>query len=229
MLRQERIRAYRTTRVVQLEGCQSSFFYRLEIYLIIDHATVEDGGEYIFNATVIHAGASPITVPRTVNVSVGTYLVSTCLLLHTVFLSVPGCEGRPPDRVNCSTLTPSVYKGNDIHWECTLTDIPRANLILLLNKTIALAPSNPGTTCRNRSEVVFYVEPTLKHTCYSSFKVVVWVCSAGYSLVGEYSVRNSSGDQVPGSSVFVKVVEEGRQNILNTDYSSGMPPIMTAV
>ena len=56
---------------MQLDGCQSSFFYRLEIYLVVDNATAEDSGEYIFNTTVTHTGASPITVSRTVNVSVG--------------------------------------------------------------------------------------------------------------------------------------------------------------
>ncbi|CAI8045528.1 hypothetical protein GBAR_LOCUS25183, partial [Geodia barretti] len=188
LLRQERIRAYRTTRVVELDGCQASFFYRLETYLIIDNATAEDSGEYIFNLTVTHTGSDPITVARSVNVSIS-------------------CENRPPDRVNCSSLSPSVYKGNNSYWECTLTDHPGANLVLVLNKTTVLQPSKPGTTCRNRSEVVFYVEPTPKHTCYSKFKMVVFVCSADYSLVGEYSVRNSSGHRAPGNSVFVKVVE----------------------
>ncbi|CAI8045529.1 hypothetical protein GBAR_LOCUS25183, partial [Geodia barretti] len=202
LLRQERIRAYRTTRVVELDGCQASFFYRLETYLIIDNATAEDSGEYIFNLTVTHTGSDPITVARSVNVSIS-------------------CENRPPDRVNCSSLSPSVYKGNNSYWECTLTDHPGANLVLVLNKTTVLQPSKPGTTCRNRSEVVFYVEPTPKHTCYSKFKMVVFVCSADYSLVGEYSVRNSSGHRAPGNSVFVKVVEG--QTIPNSHGSlSGM-------
>ena len=69
-MRQERIRTYRTTRVVELDGCQSSFFYRLETYLIIDNATAEDSGEYIFNSTVTHTGSDPITVARSVNVSI---------------------------------------------------------------------------------------------------------------------------------------------------------------
>ena len=75
LLRQKRIRAYRTTRVVQLDGCQSSFFYHLDAYLVVDNTTVEDSGEYIFNSTVTHTGALPITITRSVNVSVGKYRI----------------------------------------------------------------------------------------------------------------------------------------------------------
>ena len=72
-LRKERVRAYRTTRVVQLDGCQTNFIYRVEAYLIVDQVTEEDSGEYIFNTTIIHTGFSPITVTRSVNVSISEF------------------------------------------------------------------------------------------------------------------------------------------------------------
>lgn len=68
-LREQRIRAYRSTRI-RLDGCQIPLLYRLECYLIIDNVTVEDEGEYIFNTTTHYIGYPPINVARSVNISI---------------------------------------------------------------------------------------------------------------------------------------------------------------
>ena len=136
------------------------------------------------------------------------------------FPSQSGCSGRPIDRVNCSHRSQSVYKGNNSYWDCTLVDEPQANLVLVLNKTIILQPSKPGTSCRNDSEVIFYVEQTQIHTCFGRFKVIVLVCSADYSMMGEYSVRTSGGSGAPGSTVVVKVLEGQSTGTILTAHSS---------
>ena len=220
-LRKQRIRVYRTTRLVQLDGCQTSFIYRLEAYLIIDNVTEEDSGEYIFNTTVTHAGFAPITATRNVNVSISmshsplllslSYSLSLSLSL-TLSLSLSlslstDCQ-HFPERANCSALSLSVGRGNSSHWDCVLTDHPAANLLLLQNKTTVIHPSKPGTTCGKSSQVIFYMEETKKHTCYSYFKVFVLLCSANTTMVGEYSITNSSGGHAPGSRVVVNLVQD---------------------
>ena len=68
---------YRTTRIIDLDGCQTRPINRLECYLIIDNVGEDDSGEYSLNVTVVPPGFSPITVTRNVNASIGR-----CTLQH---------------------------------------------------------------------------------------------------------------------------------------------------
>lgn len=81
-LRQQRIRVYRTTRIIDLDGCRTSRINRLECYLIVDNVREEDSGEYSLNVTVTPPGFSSITVTRSVNASIGrcTLQLVTCSL-----------------------------------------------------------------------------------------------------------------------------------------------------
>ena len=52
------------------------------------------------------------------------------------------------------------------------------------------------------------MEETPKHTCYSSFKISVLLCSVNSSMAGEYNVGTSTGEHAPGTQIVVKMVEE---------------------
>ena len=78
ILRQQRIRAYRTTRIIDLNGCRTSRINRVKSYLIIDNAGEEDGGEYTLNVTVTHPDFTPTTVFHSVNTSIDTS-ISMCM------------------------------------------------------------------------------------------------------------------------------------------------------
>jgi hypothetical protein len=106
-LRQGRIKAYRTTRIVQLDGCQTGFIYRLETYLIIENTTEKDSGEYIFNMTSTHASHSPITVARGVNVSIST-LVASSITTAERFVSALQAVSRSQQRP-FAALAPSPF------------------------------------------------------------------------------------------------------------------------
>ena len=52
------------------------------------------------------------------------------------------------------------------------------------------------------------MEETPKHTCYSSFKISVLLCSVNSSMAGEYNIGTSTGEHAPGTQIVVKMVEE---------------------
>ena len=78
-LRQQRIRAYRTTRIIRLEGCQTANRYRLETYLMVDNVGIGDAGQYTFNLTATHSGYTGANVARSTNVSISRSYAADCL------------------------------------------------------------------------------------------------------------------------------------------------------
>ena len=50
--------------------------------------------------------------------------------------------------------------------------------------------------------------------------MIVLICSADYSMMGEYSVRTSGGSGAPGSTVVVKVLEGQSTGTIFTAHSS---------
>jgi hypothetical protein len=223
-LRQERIRVYLTTQTVQLDGCQTSYIYRLQCYIVIDNVTAEDSGEYVLCMTTTYTGLSPITVTRSVDVSVSTFPGSHCFHYRLMSSPTAGCQAVPTEAI-CSSQALSVYGGESEQWECELTDVPAASLSLVFNRMVVLPPSEPETGCGERNQVIYWVTEEPVHFCYNRFKVRVLICWASSEEEGQYSISSSSssGDLVPGTSVSVELEQEAPVN------ASIITPISTPV
>lgn len=60
---------------------------------------------------------------------------------------------------------------------------------LMLNQSTVVLPSMPGSVeCGNGPQVIFSVQEDPQHVCYSNFTVVVVICSASESVVGEFNI-----------------------------------------
>jgi hypothetical protein len=209
-LRQQRIRTYRTTRDINLDGCQTSRIYRLECYLIIDKAGVEDSGEYSLNMTVRYPGFAPISVSRSVNASIE-------------------CQPQPFE-ATCSHSIFSAAEGASAEWECRLTAPPATNFTLLLNKTTAILPSKPGLKCGKEPQVMFFIEEEAQHVCFSGFNVTVVVCSASEGVVGEFTIISSSGEVSMDTKVIVKLEhDEPTVGTLSTIEDSKSGPVSPVI
>lgn len=144
------------------------------------------------------------------------------------FMYTEECQPLLEDAV-CSVKSLSMTKGSNIQWNCQLIAAKATNFSLMLNKMIVIPPSKPEEgKCRDEPQVIAFVKETPQNVCFSKFSVVVLICSASESVVGEFNLMTSSGTIVKGSTVVVQLMQEYVNSpgirVTNTLLYSYIPP-----
>ena len=119
----------------------------------------------------------------------------------------PECR-LPSALASCSNSSFSLVRGASVTWRCQLTAPPSASLHLRLNHTAILLASQPRPSCGKDPQVTFHIQETPSHVCYSNFTVVVVICSANESVVGDFRVMRGSGAVANGTLVVVKLAPQ---------------------
>ena len=129
------------------------------------------------------------------------------MFIHAILS--PECDESSLFEVSSCTRNKTIVveKGDNTAWSCNVTAPPNSNLTIMLNKEVVPPYSEKDSLmelCDKDPQVLYYVEETPDHVCYSKFTVHIVVCAAGESVVGEYSIV---GDQknITGSRVHVKL------------------------
>ena len=119
----------------------------------------------------------------------------------------PECR-LPSALASCSNSSFSLVRGDSVTWRCQLTAPSSASLHLRLNHTTMLLASQPRPSCGKDPQVTFHIQETPLHICYSNFTVVVVICSANESVVGDFRIMRSSGEVANGTLVVVKLAPQ---------------------